>query len=268
MPEPVVEDLRDVAQARQVVLDRLELAHGHARERRVLAVGGEHPRVVRVAGADPAGAVDGAERRGVLVALVEPADLQVLGRAREVEHVLLAPVDGRLQPPVARQREPRARAGALARLDLGRERAGRVAQRGAQLGARVARALVGAGDGDPQRLAVAAVDPHAVAQLPAGALAERPVVARARHLLGGADVAALRAAVSGARPRRRRAGGRTPRRRRSRAASRSGAAGCPARGSAARRPRRPPCRAAGRARAACCRSSTGTRPAARSGRRP
>ena len=73
--------------------------------------------------------------------------------------------------------------------------AGRVPQRGAQLGARVTRALVGAGDRDPQRLAVAAVDRDAVAQLAAGALAERAVVAGARRLLGDADVGALRPAV-------------------------------------------------------------------------
>ncbi len=84
----------------QVVLDRLELADGDAREGGVLAVRGEHPRVVREAGAHPAGALHRADGRGILPALIEPADLQVLGGAGEVEDVLLAPVDGPLEAAV------------------------------------------------------------------------------------------------------------------------------------------------------------------------
>ena len=60
----------DVAQRPQVVLDRLELADRDARERGVLAVGGEHPRVVGEAGADPARARDRPRGRRVLLALV------------------------------------------------------------------------------------------------------------------------------------------------------------------------------------------------------
>jgi hypothetical protein len=73
----VVEDVGDVAQRAQVILDRLELPQRHGRERRVFAVGGEEPRVVREAGAEPACARDRAERRRKLLALVGPADLQV-----------------------------------------------------------------------------------------------------------------------------------------------------------------------------------------------
>ena len=63
---PVVEDLGHLAQVEHVVLDLLELAHRDARERGVLGVGGEHPRIVGVAGADPPGALHGPERRRVL----------------------------------------------------------------------------------------------------------------------------------------------------------------------------------------------------------
>ena len=57
-----VEVVGDLAQRAQVVLDRLELAERDRRERRVLAVGGEHPRVVGVAGADERRALDVVDR--------------------------------------------------------------------------------------------------------------------------------------------------------------------------------------------------------------
>ena len=74
-PRAVVEDVGDVAQRRQVVLDRLKLANRHRREGGVLAVGGEDPRIVGIAGAKPLGVPHRPQRRRVLGALVSPADL-------------------------------------------------------------------------------------------------------------------------------------------------------------------------------------------------
>src|SRR5450755_476822 len=68
---------------------------GDGRERGVLAVGGEDPRVVGVAGGEPPGVRDRAERRRVLLALVGPPDLQVRCRLGEVGEILLAPVERR-----------------------------------------------------------------------------------------------------------------------------------------------------------------------------
>ena len=94
-PRAVVEDVGDVAQRAQVVLGHVELAERHGREVRVLAVGGEDPRVVGEAGAEPARVGDRPERRRELLALVRPADLQVRRGLRQVGQVLLAPVDRR-----------------------------------------------------------------------------------------------------------------------------------------------------------------------------
>ena len=100
-----VERVGDVAQPEQVLLDRLELADRDRGERRVLAVGGEHPRIVRVARADERGLPQGRDRRRVLLALVDEADPQVGRGLREVGDVLLAPVHGLLQLAVAGQVE-------------------------------------------------------------------------------------------------------------------------------------------------------------------
>ena len=156
----------------------------------------EHPRIVGEAGAHPAGARDRALGRRELLALVGPADLQVLGDPGEIEDVLLAPVDGRRETLVAGQREPGEAAPALALGDLGRElrrrdRRGRPAS--SLPGGRGP--LVGARRRDPERPRGAGGHGDLVAQLPALALAERAVVARARGLLGDADVRALRPAV-------------------------------------------------------------------------
>ena len=59
--------------ARRWSVDRLELAGGDARERGVLAVGREQPRVVGEAGAEEADARHGPGGRGVLLALGRPA---------------------------------------------------------------------------------------------------------------------------------------------------------------------------------------------------
>src|SRR4051794_37492745 len=88
-------------------LDALELAERDTRERRVLTVGGEHPRVVREAGADPGRAPDHALGRRVLLAFVREPDLQVLGALGEIGDVLLAPVDRSGELRVARQRDLR-----------------------------------------------------------------------------------------------------------------------------------------------------------------
>ena len=84
-----------------MVLDGLELAQRDRCERRVLAVGGEQPRVVGIAGADERDAVQRADRARVGLAAVDEADRQVLGRLREVGEVLLAVVDGVLEAAVA-----------------------------------------------------------------------------------------------------------------------------------------------------------------------
>ena len=56
-----------------MVLDRLELAERDRRVRRVLAVGGEQPRVVGVAGADERDAVQRADRARVGLAAIDEA---------------------------------------------------------------------------------------------------------------------------------------------------------------------------------------------------
>ena len=75
-----VDDVGRLAQRAHVVLDRPELADRHHRERGVLAVRAEQPRIVGEAGAQPAGARELARGRRVLLALVDPADLEVLAR--------------------------------------------------------------------------------------------------------------------------------------------------------------------------------------------
>jgi hypothetical protein len=197
----VVKDLGDVAQRAQVVLGHLELAEGDGREVRVLAVGGEDPRVVGVAGAEPAGVCDRPQRGRELLALVGPADLQIRGCLRGVGQVLLAPVNGVLQQAIAWERHLRPLRELVARGDLGREGARGILEGGSDLAARLAQALVGAGHGHPQGLARAGRHGHLVAQLAAGALAERPVVADARQrrrVIGGAHGAGPRAAVGAA----------------------------------------------------------------------
>jgi hypothetical protein len=163
-----------------VALDRLELADRNGRERRVLGVGGEDPRVVRIARADPAGVRHGAGRRRVRrlgLALVDEADLQVVRPLGEVGDVLLAPVDALLEPTVSGQRQLAVVRQALARVDLAGERAGRVGERSVELRARRRRALVRAGDAHPQRLGAVCRDAHVVGELAAGPLAERALVA-------------------------------------------------------------------------------------------
>ena len=157
-PEPSLRISDTSRRPQQVVLDLRELPDRHARERRVLAVGGEHPRVVREAGADPAGALDRPERRRELPALVDPADLQVLGDAGQVEDVLLAPVDRLREARIAGQREPAAVAPALAIGDLVRELAGGIVQRGR----RAPRAPA------PRPLSEPATAIHSVSEPPAG----------------------------------------------------------------------------------------------------
>ena len=113
-PEPVAELVGDVAQRAHVVLDRLELAERHGRVRGVLAVDAEQPRVVREARADPRHARQRALGRPLL-ALLRPAEVDVLGGLREVGEVLLAPLErllqrgspGRRDARVARQRAAR-----------------------------------------------------------------------------------------------------------------------------------------------------------------
>ena len=83
--------------AAQVILDRAELAGGDRGERRVLAVGGEHPRVVGPAGAEPARLGDGADRRRVPLAGVGDPDRRSRDSWTDVGEVLLAPVDALLR---------------------------------------------------------------------------------------------------------------------------------------------------------------------------
>ena len=127
----------------------LELAERDAGECGVLAVGAEHPRVVRPAGTAEADAVDLAGRRRVLLALVHVPDLEVPRGLCRVDEVLLAPVDAGLQAPVTGQRELRPARGPLARTNLAHQGASRVVGCGSQLGSGLREALVGPGDGDP-----------------------------------------------------------------------------------------------------------------------
>ena len=98
----------------------------------------------------------------------------------------------------------------VARGDLALQLAGGVREGAGQLGLRVRQALVRAGHRDPQRRRAVGGQRHAVVELAAGALAERAVVARARRrgaVGGGARGAGLRAAEvaagGGGRPRGR-----------------------------------------------------------------
>jgi len=144
--------MSEMSRRAEVILDRLELAHRDARERGVLAVGGEHPRVVGEAGTHPAGARYRPRGRRELLALVGPANLQVFGDSREIQEVLLAPVDRRLEALVAWQREPGEAAPALALSNLDRELGARIAKGGLELATSLRRSLVGARRGDPQGL--------------------------------------------------------------------------------------------------------------------
>src|SRR4051794_36323538 len=76
--------------ALNVVLDRLELRGRDRRERGVLAVGGEQPRIVGEAGGEPAGVVDSPDRRGEVLARVRLEDLQAGRLLDRVGDVLLA----------------------------------------------------------------------------------------------------------------------------------------------------------------------------------
>jgi hypothetical protein len=186
-----VEDQRDVPQRPRVVLDRLELPDRHAREGGVLAVGREHPLVVREAGADEADAIDAPRGRRVVPPLVDVPDLEVARRLREVEDVLLAPLDPLGQQRVAGQRELRPAGHPLPGGDLGLERARRVRERGRQLRARVGQAAIGSGDGDPERARAARRQRQLIGQAAARAVAERAVVAELGRRRVAGRVAAL-----------------------------------------------------------------------------
>ena len=192
----VVEDVRDVAQRPKVVLGGLELAERQSGERRVLAIGGEDPRVVGEPRSEPPGVGHRSERGRELLALVGPADLQAGGALREVGQVLLAPLDGVLEQRIAGKRDVRPARQLLARGDLVRELAGGIGQRRGQLALGGAEALVRSRCRHPQRLARVRGDGDRVVQLAPGSPAEGTVVAGAGKRLVAvmADVGALRAA--------------------------------------------------------------------------
>ena len=171
-----------------------------ARERRVLAVGGEQPRVVGVAGAEEGRAGDPADGWRVGLALVDEADPQAGRALGQVGQVLLAPVDRILQLAVAGEVDDRARGELVAVVALGAQLGVRVVERGAEFAAGGDEAAIGARDRDPQRVALARPDRHGVAQLAADALAVRAVVAGRRRdrVAVLADRARLRPAVAGA----------------------------------------------------------------------
>ena len=222
-------------------------------------VGGEDPRVVGEAGADPARLRQRALRLRVLLALVDVADLQVLGDLRDVGHVLLAPVDA--LRPAAGRRAARASCSApsFSRAAILRgERAGRVRRAPRRSSARAgARPL-----SEPATATQTVLRAARRAGRPSSAAGRRCPCRTGRRRTRGwrhrrlarpgrrADRAGLRAAVAGAglaaarRQRRRR------RARRSRAASRSGAGACPGRGRRARRRRSCRCRRAAGSRSA------------------
>ena len=85
------------------------------------------------------------------------------------------------EPPVARQREPGEAAPALARGDLGRELRARIVEGGLQLARGRAQPLSEPATATQSVLERAGRHGDLVAQLPALALAERAVVARARQ---------------------------------------------------------------------------------------
>src|SRR4029453_11004422 len=115
---------------------------------------------------------DGPQRRRELLALVGPADLQVLGALRQVGQVLLPPLDGGLDEWVARQRELRVLRETLTRLDLRGELRSRILQRCGELLARGRETLVGAAHGQPDRLRAARGKRERVGQLAARAAPE------------------------------------------------------------------------------------------------
>src|SRR3954451_19586573 len=170
-----------------MVLHRLELAGGHGGKRRELAVGREQPRVVGEAGAEEVDAVHHAARRRVLLALVGPAHLEVLRLLLGVGEVLLRPLDALLEQAVAGEDDLALARDPLAGGDLVSERAIRVVEK-RLLRAERARPLLRPLYGDPQRLRPARRDAHAVARLPARALAGGAVVApRRRRAVRRAD---------------------------------------------------------------------------------
>jgi hypothetical protein len=193
---PVVGDLADVTQRPQVVLGRRELPGGDRRERRVLAIGGEQPRVVGPARADPPHLADGAGRRWIHRALVAGEHVQVARLLNRVGEVLLGPLHALLQEPVAGQVHRAVPGHRAPGGGLGGQGGGRVAQGPVQLGPRRGETLIGAGDREPHGPPGAA-DRHVVRQLPARTLAVRSVVADRGGRIA-ADHVALRAAHAGA----------------------------------------------------------------------
>ena len=191
----LVRGIADVAQRDQVRLGRLELPERDRREGGVLAVGGEQPRVVRIARAEERDLRDLRDRRRIrLLALVDEAQVQIGRRLREIGEVLLAPVDRLLQRPVAGQVE----LGVLAELAHASRPSRPAGGRG-----RAARRRGPAWSPRPRSTPSRSgrLDRDLVPQLPAGALAEWAVVATARRRRGvgrGADRAGLRAPVAGA----------------------------------------------------------------------
>ena len=180
--------------ARRCALIARELPERDGRERGVLAVGGEQPRVVGVAGADERDARHGADRGRERLALGDVADLQVARRLREVGEVLLAPLDRVLEAAVAGQIDARA-----VRERLARTWSSPRSFAAGSLSAAVRSWRVAATE--TQTVSVApARDGHAVGELAARALAERAVVAGERRDLVAvlADRAGARAAEAGA----------------------------------------------------------------------
>ncbi len=167
-----------VAQRPQVGLDVVELAHGHAGEGGVLAVGAEQPGVVRPAGAQPARPRQRALGGWVLAALLDGSELQVVHLLHRVGEVLLAPGDAALQQRVAGEVHLRVGVPRLAGGDLVGEGSGGVGECPGQLGAGRRHALVRAGHREPQGRGTVRLQPDLPAQLAAGALAEGAVVAR------------------------------------------------------------------------------------------
>ena len=173
----VVQHVRDVAQRAQVRLGRLELAERDRGERRVLAVGGEQPRVVREAGAEPRDARHRAERRRELRRPGRSSGSAGSRRVCVSRRGSACPTRPPPEQRIAGQRDARVARQRAREALLDRERPRRVAQRAGQFGLRGLQALIGARRGDPQRLGAVRRDLHRVGQLAAGALAVRAVVA-------------------------------------------------------------------------------------------
>jgi len=176
-PEPPVDGAARVAQRAQVVLDRLELAEGDAGERRVLPVRGEEPRVVREARAEEARGGQRAARRGVALARVDLAQLEVEDLLHRVGQVLLAPLDALGQERVAGQGQPRVARQALALGHLRGQRAGGVAQHPRERRLGLLRARHRARDAEPHGRLAARGHRDLVAQAPAAPAAVLRVVA-------------------------------------------------------------------------------------------